>query len=149
MILRTWLVTRIGILIPGGVVLTAAGSILFGQEPLRAGHIIAVAVIAAPTIYFVVRVIRAAVVLHDDRITIRGWWWSRTIPRDRVVRISDRGWLVWQTRSGREARSPLALFWNYGDSRFVPLASHNWYALSRIRAWIERRDDVESTKTAP
>lgn len=135
MIVRTWLVNRIGLLVPGGVVLAAAASTL-DHQPVRPGHIVAFVLIAVPTIYLVVRALRAAVVLHDDRIIIRGWWWSRTVRRDRVVRVSERGWLVWRTARGREIRSPLAIFWNYGDGSFIPLSSHNSDALAVIRKWI-------------
>jgi hypothetical protein len=139
MIVRTWLVNRLGLLVPGGVVLTAAVMSALSQHPLRAGHILALVIIAVPTIFLVVRAFRAAVVLRDDSITIRGWWWSRTVPRDRVLRVSEWGWLVWRTRGGRETRSPLAIFWNFGDSWFVPLASHNEHALAMIRRWITDR----------
>jgi hypothetical protein len=147
-IVRTWLVNRIGALVPGLVVLVAATVPLFDQHPLAPGRIFGALILAVPTVYLVVRAIRAAVVLHDDRITIRGWWWSRTIPRDRVVRVSEHGWLIWLLHSGREMRSPLAIFWNYGDSWFGPLASHNEHAIATIRAWIERRDDHERATPA-
>jgi hypothetical protein len=135
-IVRTWLVNRVGSLIPGGVVVTAAVVSLVEQDSVRIGHVIAFALITAPTAFLVVRAFRAAVVLRDDSMTIRGWWWSRSVPRDRVVRVSDGGWLIWRARDGREVRSPLAIFWNYDDARFVPLASHNEQALATIRRWI-------------
>jgi hypothetical protein len=137
-IVRTWLVNRLGSLLPGSAVATAAIMSLAEQSPVRIGHVIAFAVITAATIFLVARAFRAAVLLRDDSITIRGWWWSRSVPRERVVRVSD-GWLIWRTSNGREVRSPLAIFWNFGDSRFVPLASHNEHALASIRRWIAGR----------
>jgi hypothetical protein len=139
MIVRTWLVNRIASLVPGLVVLAAAVAATVAQQPLKPGHVMAFALIVAPAVFLVVRAFRAAVVLHDDRITLRGWCWSRTVRRDRVVQVSEGGWLIWRTDRGREVRSPLAIFWNYGDSWYGPLASHNEDALARIRRWIADR----------
>ena len=140
MIVRTWVVNRFGMLIPMGCV-AAAGILTF--DPTR--HPVASAVglllfVGLPT-FVAVRAVRAGVVLEPDRLVIRGWWWSRSIARDRVDEVTESSWLRWRTRGGRRMLSPLAIFWNFGDGRFVPLASHNEESIAAIRKWI-RRDPI-------
>jgi hypothetical protein len=61
-----------------------------------------------------VRAPRMGVLLDAERLTIRGWFRTRTVPRASVVAVSDPIWLWpavhWLDLRGRRRRSPILMF---------------------------------------
>lgn len=135
-----WL--RPAALVPGAVV-AGAGVFAFLERPFSWGGLIAAGLFVAVGVTLSFRLWRMGVILHVDRIVVRGMFWSRTVPRERVLRVSRRGWLVSRTRSGRRWWTPITVFWNL-DTAPLWFESHNGAALIRIRHWIERRESRPS-----
>ncbi|MDH6181156.1 hypothetical protein M2152_001338 [Microbacteriaceae bacterium SG_E_30_P1] len=123
--------------IPGGA-LVAAGVALAFKVPFAWESVMVSGFFAAVGTVLSLRFWRMCVILHEDRIVIRGFLWSRTVPRDRVTGLSPSRWLISRTRNGRPWVTPITVFWNFGPA---PLwfESHNGAAMIRIRHWIERR----------
>ncbi|NYF10973.1 hypothetical protein HDC94_002129 [Leifsonia sp. AK011] len=132
-----WL--RPAALIPGALFVWGAVA-LFVEDGFPWDALMGFALLATVGVILSLRLWRMCVMLHENRIVVRGFFWSRTIPRERVLRVSNFGWLISRTRSGRPWATPIAVFWNFGS---VPLwfESHNAAALIRISRWIERREN--------
>jgi hypothetical protein len=61
-------------------------------------------------IYFPVRGYRMMVRVDADHVVIRGWWWTRTVPRTAVRTVTVFPALRWVDRAGRRRWSPLWMF---------------------------------------
>ena len=61
-------------------------------------------------IYFPVRGYRMMVRVDADQVVIRGWWWTRTMPRTAVRTVTVFPALRWVDRAGRRRWSPLWMF---------------------------------------
>jgi hypothetical protein len=123
--------------IPAALAVSAAVA-LFIEGRFSWDALIGFAILAALGVVASLRLWRMCVILHEDRIVVRGFFRSRTIPRERVSRISQWGWLLSRTRAGRPWATPISVFWNFGTA---PLwfESHNGAALIQIRHWLEGR----------
>jgi hypothetical protein len=81
-----------------------------------------------------VRGYRMAVVVDEDRVTVRGLTWSRTVPAADVVTVSGGAvpLLRWRAASGRVRSSPVVAFMNAfgGMPRYT---AHNHESLRLLR----------------
>jgi hypothetical protein len=68
-------------------------------------------------------------------LIVRGWLWSRRIPRGAITEISPTK-VTWITPSGRGRWTPLTMFWN-GLNPWTPIAEHNEHAIHSIRRWLD------------
>jgi len=144
MVLRWHWINRWGSLIPAGIVATAAvvATVPDLMSRPRPGAMTVLILFTVIPAYLAARSFRAGVVLYPDRIIVRRWIWSRSIPRDRVVELTRMKFIAWTTRSGRRRVTPLAMFWEYARMT-EGMTSANTYALSAIRSWIRGAEPRE------
>src|SRR5262249_46534807 len=67
--------------------------------------------------YFPVRGYRMMVKVDADQVVIRGWWWTRKVPRTAVHTVTVFPALRWIDRAGRVRWSPLWMFVQPGVPR--------------------------------
>lgn len=65
---------------------------------------------ALSAVWLVVRGYRMAVIVKSGSVTVRGFLWSRTIPRDAVLDLTVLPAIRWRDRRGRRRWSPLVMF---------------------------------------
>ncbi len=135
--LRQHWINRWGSLIPGGVV--AAAGISLCHPGMSDGALIVAALSVLVPAYLVVRAFRGGIRLNDETIVIRGLFWSRTVPRHRATGVSRLRFLLWTSRSGRQRRSPLAMFWEY-PRMTEGMSALNESVVADVQRWI--RDDA-------
>ena len=68
-------------------------------------------------IYFPVRGYRMMVRVDADQVVIRGWWWTRNVPRTAVRTVTVFPALRWVDRAGRRRWSPLWMLFQPGWRR--------------------------------
>lgn len=112
LILRLPLWLRLASIIPGGVLVAAA--LVVGATSV--GGLIAQVLIAGFGVLITVRLFRMSVTLHPDRAVVRGFFWSRTVPRARAEAMHPLGWIMWRLKSGRRWATPISAFWAFGSA---------------------------------
>lgn len=77
------------------------------------------------------------VVLRDGVVEIRGWMWSRRIPRSAVVSVSEFPAVRWtDNTSGRARWSPVV--WMMTGSRTLGFINrYNRAELKKLRKWVK------------
>ena len=104
--------------------------------------LLAAALFVGPGVFLAIRWIRAGVIIRDDSITYRGYLWSRTISRHRVIEITSSKWLRWIDSGGTTRRTPLVAFWNIPRNT-AGMDIHNDDVVLSIRRWHSGAESVE------
>lgn len=126
-------VTRFGAFLPGGVVVAAAVLAMVLEPSVASLAVTMVVVLIVAWLTF--RSLRAGVVLTDDFLVIRGWLWSRSIPREQIRTVTNLKWVEWVSRRGRRRFSPLMMFWNISRPTRRMIEHHD-EAISVVGKWI-------------
>ena len=106
------------------------------------GGAVAAALIIAVNVALTTRWIRAGVIIHDDSITYRGYLWSRTISRHRIIEVTSAKALRWIDSRGTTRRTPLVAFWNIPRNT-TGMDIHNDDVVLSIRRWHSGAESVE------
>ncbi|MBO3747966.1 PH domain-containing protein [Streptosporangiaceae bacterium NEAU-GS5] len=83
-----------------------------------------------------VRAWRFAVVCSPDRIVVRGYLRSRTVPIAQVIDVESDSTLVWSDDSGEQRRTAIRAF-RLPNRALRPLRAHAAESLGRLSAWID------------
>src|SRR5436190_21898705 len=97
-----------------------------------------VAVAAAVSVlcaWMAVSAIRQCVILSSSTIIVRGWLWSRRVPRDAVTAITDWPAIRWSS-GDRDRWSPVHAFYRPGAG--PRMTDHDRENLAYLRAAIRR-----------
>ena len=105
------------------------------------GGAVAAALIIALDLALTARWIRAGVVIRDDSITYRGYLWSRTVSRHRIIEVTSAKWLRWIDLHGTARRTPLVVFWNHPRNT-AGMDIHNDDVVLSIRQWHSATEPV-------
>ncbi|WP_299039167.1 hypothetical protein [uncultured Pseudokineococcus sp.] len=97
------------------------------------------AVVAVPLgVYLAVRAPGCEVVCDQRGVVVRGWLWTRTVPRKAVVEVTDFPAVRWRDGRGRARWTPLSMFWT--SPRMLPIfVDHSEHQVDRLRRWVRRR----------
>jgi hypothetical protein len=125
---------RYGSLIPGGVVICAAIATL-PMHPTLDGTFGSAVLVALPT-WLIIRSFRAGIECLDDMLIVRGWFWSRSIPRSSVTGVSRWRNILWTSRSGGARLTPLPMFWNLPNNAIF-IDEFNNRAMERLDEWLD------------
>jgi len=87
----------------------------------------------------VIRSFRAGVGLYADHLLIRGWFLSRSIPKDQIVTITSMKFAEWTSNRGSRRLSPLTMFWIWPRS-YGLFDRYNNKALESISDWLGHPD---------
>jgi len=132
-----WL-QRFGSVLPAGLVMSAF--IFTIPLPFSSIDLVVLLIFVGVPLWLVIRSFRAGVRLSDDRMLIRGWFWSRSIPRDRIVGLTPRKFVEWTSETGSTRLSPLTVFWTWPNSWGL-FDSYNGGAFEKINHWIGREEE--------
>jgi hypothetical protein len=110
MIVRPLLVTRLANTVPGLVV--ALLGVCGLSELLSFGRLAVIAL----GVTLAVRGFRMGVEIGSQHVKVRGFLWTRTVPRHTVRGLTGFPALRWQTASGRARWSPLIMFFDGLDA---------------------------------
>jgi hypothetical protein len=128
--------TRVANTVPGLLLVALCVNVLLEGNDVPGPIVLAGLVIG---LVVAVRGFRTGVVVTDGRVTVRGFWRSRSVPASDVVAVT-RGTLpllLWRDSSARDRRSPILAFMDAynGMARY---SSHNREALRLVRLEIAR-----------
>ena len=104
--------------------------------PITLANVTVSAVLIGAPIWLVLRSFLAGVDISDDTIVIRGWIWSRSIPKNRVTSLSRRRFIHWTTGTGKRRLTPLPMFWDH-PSATHSMDVHNSAAVDEVRRWLD------------
>jgi len=135
--LRPLLVARVVSVAPGAL-LVALAPVVVGDGDFGAWRwpVGVLAVLAG--IYLAVRAPGCEVVCDQRGVVVRGWLWTRTLPRKAVVEVTDFPAVRWRDGRGRVRWTPLGMFWT--SSRMLPVfVAHSEEQVRRLRRWVRQR----------
>jgi hypothetical protein len=127
-----WL-QRFGSVIPAGLVMSAF--IFTAKTPIDSAGLFILVIFVLVPLWLVIRSFRAGVKCEEHRLLIRGWFWSRSIPRNQIVKVTDRKFVEWTSKQGSTRYSPLLMFWTWPRS-YGLLDSYNSEALLTVARWV-------------
>jgi len=134
--LRPLVVARVVSVAPG-VGLVVLAWVLVGDGALGGwrwpGGLLAVVAGA----YLAVRAPGCEVVCDQRGVVVRGWLWTRTMPRRAVLEVTDFPAVRWRDGRGRPRWTPLSMLWT--SSRMLPVfVAHSQEQVRRLRRWVRR-----------
>ncbi|WP_043673230.1 hypothetical protein [Streptomyces xylophagus] len=120
----------------GGV--PAVASVVYGIQATAVLPRLSACLALLLSVTIAVRGYRAGVSCGNGELTVRGYLWTRTIPRSGIVEITDFPAVRWTDPRGRGRWSPLWVF--RADSREIArsAASKN-QDLAALRRWVRGR----------
>lgn len=133
-LIRQHWANRFGAVVPGGCLIAA--TVFTVTFPLTVPGVIVGLVFVGVPIWLIVRSIRASVECTDERLVIRGWIWSRSIPRADVTSVSSRRFIHWNSPSGSNRLTPLPLFWDFPTS-WTSMDIYNEEAITCVNRWLK------------
>ncbi len=86
---------------------------------------------------WLVRIPRLGVFGVAGIVTVRGHFWSRSIPRASVDALTDFPALLWRAGNGRRRWTPLLMFVTTGGV-LAFVVRHNEEQLARLERWLRR-----------
>ena len=90
-----------------------------------------------PLLALTPRSIRGGAEGTESELIVRGWLWTRRIPRAAISDVTQ-DFVVWTAPSGKVRVTHLTMFWN-GARTPRPFYEHNVRAITQIRAWSVQR----------
>jgi hypothetical protein len=122
MLIRPLVVTRFANSMPGAAVIVIGLALVINTSvqvpPLIGGAVTAVGVVLA------VRGFRTGARLNRTSVTVRGYLWSRTIPRRAITELTTLPALRWTSRSGASRWTPLFIVYDLGRALAFINAHH-------------------------
>jgi hypothetical protein len=133
-LIRQHWINRFGSFVSGGILIACGLSIV--SDPTNSPNLFAVLLFVAVPLWLVIRSLRASVECTSEKILVRGWIWSRLIPRSHITSLSS-GWRVihWTSRSGSKRLTPLPMFWDFPNATYS-MDQHNAEAIAEVQRWI-------------
>jgi hypothetical protein len=118
------------------------------ETPINSAGVATLVLFIGVPLWLVVRSFRAGVKCEDRRLLIRGWFWSRTIPKDQILRVTNRKFVEWTSKRGAKRYSPLLMFWTWPRS-YGSLDSYNSDALMTVTRWIGNEEEHRGRHLEP
>jgi hypothetical protein len=118
------------------------------ETPVNSAGVVTLVLFIGVPLWLVIRSFRAGVKCEDHRLLIRGWFWSRTIPKEQIVCVTNRKFVEWTSKRGTKRYSPLLMFWTWPRS-YDSLDSYNSDALTTVSRWIENEEERSGRHIVP
>jgi hypothetical protein len=118
------------------------------ETPINSAGVVTLVIFIGVPLWLVIRSFRAGVKCEARGLLIRGWFWSRTIPKDQIVRVTNRKFVEWTSKRGRTRYSPLPMFWTWPRS-YDSLDSYNSDALMTVTRWIGNEEEHSGRHLEP
>ena len=126
-------------------VLNAVGWLLIISLPIGAlleselsGKVLGAVLFGVLGVFLAVRGYRAGASYGADEIVIRGFIYSRRIPKVRITQITEFPAVRWTREDGKARWSPIFAF--YTGGQVIPsVERHNAVMIQRLQDWDDRR----------
>lgn len=125
-----------------------SASIFTAKTPINSAGLLTLAIFVLVPLWLVVRSFRAEVKCEDNRLLVRGWFWSRSIRKDQIVGVTSRKFVEWTSKRGKKRYSPLPMFWTWPRS-YGLFDGYNSHALMTISRWIGNEEEHSGRHVAP
>jgi hypothetical protein len=130
--LRPLMITRLANVF-GSVVLAILGVGIWLENDVRAALLLSVL-----GLWLTVRAYGIGVQADEQSIRVKGLLWSRTIPIDRIKRITTFPAISWTAPSGRTRWTPIYAFTEFGRA-IRSVEDHNTLSTEQLQEWVGRR----------
>lgn len=119
--------------------LPAASSILYGAQANAVYPRLAAGLALLASAVIAVRGYRLGAVCRNSELIVRGYLFTRAIPRAGIIEITDFPAVRWTDASGRPRWSPL-WFLNVGPHEIPEMRASKSRDIARLRRWVLPRN---------
>ena len=116
----------------GSVALVVLGVLLWLQNGVRVAVLL-----SALGLWLAVRAYWVGVQADERTVRVKGLLWSRTIPIDRIKRITTFPAISWTAPSGRTRWTPIYAFTEFGGA-IRRVHAHNTQTTDQLQQWVGR-----------
>ncbi|MFF8376362.1 hypothetical protein ACF07V_09570 [Streptomyces sp. NPDC015661] len=113
------------------------GSLLYGTQAEEAWARVAAAVVGLGCAVLAVRGYRAGVRCEGGRLVVRGFLWTRVVPRAAVDAVTDFPAVRWTTPAGRKRWTPVTAFATVSGET-AGARSRKLAGTAKLRRWAAR-----------